>query len=30
MNAPTQGALLKISTDSGAEVWVPVTGTLTP
>ena len=30
MRAPTQGSLLKISTDSGAVVWVPVTGTLTP
>ena len=30
MSTAAQGALLKISTDSGAEVWVPVTGTLTP
>lgn len=30
MTAATQTALLKFSTDSGAEVWVPVTGTLTP
>ncbi|MFM2296065.1 MAG: hypothetical protein RLZZ350_2478 [Verrucomicrobiota bacterium] len=30
MSAPTQSALLKISTDSGAEVWLPVTGTVTP
>ena len=30
MNAPAQGVLLKISTDSGAEVWVPVAGTLNP
>jgi hypothetical protein len=30
MTATTQDALLKISTDSGAVVWVPVTGTLNP
>ncbi len=30
MHAAAQSALLKISTDSGAEVWVPVAGTLTP
>lgn len=30
MNADTQGALLKISTDSGAVTWVPVNGTLNP
>ena len=30
MTAPAEDALLKISTDSGAVVWVPVTGTLTP
>jgi hypothetical protein len=30
MTGPTQTALLKISTDSGTETWVPVTGTVAP
>lgn len=30
MSNATQTALLKISTDSGAEVWLPVTGTVAP
>ncbi len=30
MTGEAQSSLLKISTDSGAEVWLPVTGTVTP